>query len=154
MTTANCREAIPVIKQRLRDIEPGNRVQAVAALRKFGELDEVFRMANDADVKVRIEVARALAQRQTVTSLALAKKFMAENNERLQNATLDAVTKWPLPQRGEILLAAAQSPVPGIRRRAVDALQNLGVDTGFFDVTRPPATQKSQQEQLAAAFQY
>ncbi len=153
LTTANCREAIPVIKQRLRDIEPGNRVQAVAALRKFGELDEVFRMANDADVKVRIEVARALAQRQTVTSLALAKKFMAENNERLQNATLDAVTKWPLPQRGEILLAAAQSPVPGIRRRAVDALQNLGVDTGFFDVTRPPATQKSQQERLAAAFQ-
>ncbi len=153
LAEANCREAISVIKPRLKDIEPGNRAQAVAALRKFGELDDVFRLAGDTDAKVRIEVAKALSQRQTTQGLAVAKKFMAENNERLQQAVLDAVATWPIPQRGEILLEAAKSPVPGTRRRAVEALQSFGVDTGFFDAVRQPTQDAKQHERLVQSFQ-
>ena len=74
IAATGCREAIPLVQEKLRDPSAKDRAKAVETLRKLGQLDDVFRKGDDKDWEVCAEVAKALADRRTPESVELAKR--------------------------------------------------------------------------------
>ena len=146
------REAIPFAKNQLRESIPANRAAAVSALRKIGEYDEVFKLADDSAAVVRVEVARALAERCTPQTANLAKTYIADRNRDVQRATLESVAGWSVEEAGPIFLAAAASFHTDIRHRAVDMLAQRGVVYTGFDPESRPEIQTVQHQALVDIF--
>ena len=146
------REAIPFAKDQLRDSLPANRAAAVSALRKIGEYDEVFKLADDAAAPVKVEVARALADRCTPQTANLAKAYIADRSRDVQRATLESVAGWSIEESGPLLLTAAKSMHREIRYQAVDMLAQRGVSYNGFDPESRPESQTAQHQELVDIF--
>jgi HEAT repeat protein len=153
LAEADCQEAISSIKQRLTDSVPQNRAKMVEALRKLGSLEDVFRMVNDSDPSVRIEVAKAFADRCSPQTVTMAKRYINDHHEKVRQATLDAVTNWSIGESGLILLEAAKNQDShGIRIKAAAHLAHYGIENKNFDPADFPKNQTQQHEELIRCF--
>ena len=148
LADARCREAIPIIKDQLRNPTPA----AVAALRKLGVLDDVFKLADSQDAQIRAEIAQALAERCTPQTATLAKSYITDRNVKVQSATLEAVGGWSIDESGELILMAAKSFHADVRRRAIEMLAQRGVAYTGFDPESRPENQTAQYEELVQIF--
>jgi len=145
-------EAIPIIKDQLRDSNSASRAAAVSALRKLGALDEVFKLAGDQDRLVRIEVAQAFAERCTSQAATLAKSYLSDRDAKVQSATVEAIGGWSIEESGPLFLLAAKSFHPDVRRRAADLLAQRGVSCPHFDPADRPENQTAQHQELVQIF--
>jgi len=147
------REAVPFAKNQLRDsVVAANRAAAVSALRKIGEFDELFRLADDPAAQVRLEVARALAERCTPQTANLARTYISDRSRDVQQATLEAVAGWSLEESGAVFLTAVKSMHREIRHRAVEMLAQRGVSHSGFDPEARPESQTMQYQELVEVF--
>ncbi len=151
IAAADCRDAIPLLREKLDDQATWNRAKAVATLRKLGELDDVFRKKDDTDWEVRVEVAFALATEQTPKGVELAKKYIADN-PKIQAATLEALSAWPIEESGPLLLEAMKSPVLTTRKRAKELIQLHWNDVDPFNVVDVPSRQADALTDLSQRF--
>ena len=150
LADARSQEAVPMIKDQLRD--PSNRAAAVAALRKLGVLDEVFKFVNDPDYRVRAEVAPAFAERRNPTTAAFAKSYLSDTRSEVQGAAVEAIGGWSIDESGPLLLIAAKSQFTNVRRRATEILAQRGISYSGFDPEDRPANQTTQYEELVHIF--
>ena len=151
LADAKCQDALPMIKKQLGDSNAVNRAEAVAALRKLGALDDVFKLENDQDYRVRIKIAEALAGRCTPQTVALAKSYLSERVQ-VQLATVEAIDNWSIEESGPLLLIAAKSLFVDVRCRATEILAQKGVTYTGFDPADRPANQTEQHEELVYLF--
>ena len=149
LASAGCQEALPLIKEKLRDPEGKNRVKAVEALRMLGDFDDVFRMAEDKDRDVRVEVAKALAGR---PNRELAEKYLADH-EKVQQATLESIASWPIETAGLLFFQALKSGSPTVRTRATELLSRSFPDAKKYDIAADPSSQTVRHAELLRNFQ-
>ena len=151
LADARCQEAVPIIKNQLKDSNSGTRVAAVSALRKLGILDEVFKLVDDTDCRVQVEVAQALAERRTPQTEAVAKSYLSGRAE-IQLATVEAISGWSLDASGPLLLMGAKSSFTNVRRRATEILAQRGISYPDFDPEDRPTNQTAQYDELVHIF--
>ncbi|MDR3197472.1 MAG: HEAT repeat domain-containing protein [Planctomycetaceae bacterium] len=152
LAEAGCREAVPVIKQKLHDSVASNRAKAAEALRKLGCLEEVFPMADDQDSNVRLEVVKAFANRCSPQTVALARRMINDYYEKVRLATLEALAQWSLEESGLILLEAAKSQHVSTRRQALEILAKHGIAVKDLNPLDLPKNQTEQYERLVRCF--
>ena len=152
LADARCPEAVPIIKEQLKDSNSVNRATAVAALRKLGAIDEVLKLAEDQDFRVRVEVAPVFAERRNPTTAALAKTYLSDRHAEVQLATIDAIGGWSIDESGPLLLISIKSQFTNVRRRATEILAQRGIVYSDFDPEDRPANQEEQHEELAHIF--
>jgi HEAT repeat protein len=152
LADARSQEAVPIVKDQLRDSNHTNRAAAVSALRKLGALDEVFKLVNDQHFLVRVEVAQAFAERCTAQTAAFAKSYLSDRHVQVQSATVEAVSSWSIEESGPLLLLAAKSMHTAVRRQAVEILAQRGVFHPGFDPEDQPKNQTAQYEELVHQF--
>ncbi|GHT45527.1 hypothetical protein FACS189454_05180 [Planctomycetales bacterium] len=152
LADSGCDEAIPAIKDKLHDPVSANRAAAVNALRKLGCIDEVLKLSKDEDQRVRSEVAQALAGRCSPATAILAKKYIEDRYDKVQLATLNAVSGWKIDESGPVILLAAKSPFQKIRQSAVALLERHDVQCESFDPALAPKEQRQEYELLVQAF--
>ena len=152
IAATGCREAIPLVQEKLRDPSAKDRAKAVETLRKLEQFDDVFRQSGDKDWEVRAEVAKALTDRRTSESVALAKKYLADY-PKVQTATLDAIATWPLEQSGPLLLDAMKGPTSAERMRAAEILAVRWNDAAEFNARDLPQNQTTNHADLRRRFQ-
>jgi HEAT repeat protein len=152
LADARCEEAIPIIKEQVSGTIATNRAAATSALRKLGALDEVFKLVNDQDPMVRVEVAKAFSERCTSQTATFAKSYISDRNAKVQSATIEAVGGWSVEEAGPLILSAAKSPFPEVRCLAVEMLAQRGVAYSGFDPEAKPATQTAQYQELVETF--
>ena len=152
LADARCQEAIPMVKDQLRDSVGANRAAAVSALRKLGAFDEVFKLVNDQDPLVRVEVAKAFSERCTSQTATFAAAYVSERNAKVQSATIEAVGGWSIEESGPLLLTAAKSFDAGVRCRATEMLTQRGVSCPDFNPEDRPENQTAQYRELVALF--
>jgi HEAT repeat protein len=153
LADARCEEAIPLIKDKLRDSTGVNRAAAVESLRKLGCLEDVFKQANDDDQRVRIEVAKAFADQCSPQTATLAKNYLTDHRyEKVQTATVEAIASWAIEDSGPLFLEAAKSTFPKLRQRATEILTQNGVSAERFDPADLPKNQTEQYQELVHAF--
>ena len=152
LADARCREAIPIVKDQLRDSNGITRAAAVSALCKLGALDEVFKLAGDQDSRVRVEVAKAFAERCTRQTAKMAKEYLSDRFANVQSATVEAIAGWSIEDSGTLLLEAAKSRDPGTRRRATEILAERGISSPHFNPEEQPKNQAAQHEELVQVF--
>ena len=151
LADAGCREAVPMVKDQLRDPLGPNRAAAVSALRKLGAFDEVFKMVNDSDYRVRVEVAWSFSARCTPPVATFARQYLSDRRE-VQSATIEAVGSWSIEESGPLLLMALRSPAREVRCRAIVLLAQKGISYDGFDPDAPPDSQKEKYEALVQVF--
>ena len=152
LADARCQEAVPIIKDQLRDSNYITRAAAVSALSKLGVLDEVFKLSNDADHRIRLEVAKALSEQCSRRTVTLAKDYLSDRAANVQAATVEAIAGWNIETSGPLLLEAAKSRDPKIRRRATEILAQRGIAHPKFDPEDQPKNQTEHHEELAQIF--
>jgi HEAT repeat protein len=153
LADCKCREAVTVIKNKLHDPVGTNRAAAVAALRKLGCIDDVLKQSKDEDPRVRCETAKALGEKCNPQTVIMAKKFIEDRYDYVQAATVNAVAGWNIEESGHILLAAAKSPYPKVRQRAVSLLGNHGLQYEPFDPLDNPKNQAENYQELTQIVQ-
>ena len=151
LADAGSQEAVPIIRDQLRENSGVNRAAAVSALRKLGAFDDVFRSVNDDDFRVRVEVAGAFAERRTPQTATFAKSYLSGRAE-VQLATVNAIGSWSIDESGPLLLDAAKSNFTNVRRRATEILAQRGISYSGFDPEDRPANQTAQYEELVYVF--
>jgi len=151
LAEARSQEAIPIIRDQLRDSNGTNRAVAVSALRRLGEFDEVLRLASDQDFRVRVEVAQAFAERRTPQTATLAKSFLSDRAQ-VQLATVEAIGSWSIDESGPLLLIGARSQFSDVRRRATEILAQRGISYPNFDPDDRPINQTRQYDELVHVF--
>jgi HEAT repeat protein len=114
--------------------------------------DEVFKLVNDQDPLVRIEVARTFSERCTSQTATFARSYISDRNRKVQSATLEAVCGWSVEESGPLLLAAAKSPFQEVRCYAVEMLAQRGVAYSGFDPEDKPEKQAAQHQELVETF--
>ena len=152
LADARSQEAVPIIKDQLRDSNGVTRAAAVSALRKLGVLDEVFKWVNDDDFRVRVEVAPAFAERRNPTTATFAKSYLSDRNAEVQLATVEAIGGWSIDESGPLLLIGAKSQFTNVRRRATEILAQRGIEYSGFDPEDRPANQTVQYDELVHIF--
>ncbi len=148
-----CREAVPLVKEKLTDTAPLNRAKAVETLRKLGCYDDVFRLSDDPAWQVRIEVAKAIAERRTPQSYQKAKQYLTTGNDRVQKEALEAVADWPIEEGGPLMLEALKSPVQATRIRAAALLSEYFESARYYNVGAMPDKMAEEHRDLVAKFQ-
>jgi len=151
LADAGCQEAIPLVKDQLRDSFAPNRAAAIAALRKLGAFDEVFKFVGDSDYRVRVEVAKAFSERCTPPTATFARSYLSDHKD-VQSATIEAVGGWSIEESGPLLLLAAKSQASDVRCRAVELLAQKGIAYSGFDPGALPVNQKDEYEALVQVF--
>ncbi|MDR2116924.1 MAG: HEAT repeat domain-containing protein, partial [Planctomycetaceae bacterium] len=152
LADAGCREAVPMLKQKLRDSVASNRAKAVESLRKLGCFEDVFSMVNDQDSNVRIEVVKAFADRCSPQTVAMAKQMINDYYEKIRLATLNAISDWQLGESGLLLLEAAKSQHAATRQLALEILAKHGIAVKELNPLELPKNQTEQYEQLVRCF--
>ena len=148
---ARSREAVPSIKLQLQDSNGVNRAAAVSALLKLGAVDEVLKLVNDQDYRVRVEVAGVFAERRNPTTAEFAKNYLSDRAE-VQLATIEAIGGWSIDESGPLLLISTKSHFTTVRRRATEILAQRGIEYSGFDPEDRPANQEAQHEELVHVF--
>ena len=148
IAVTDCREAIPLVREKLRDPSAKDRAKAVETLRKLGELDDVFRQGDDKDWEVCVEVAKALTERRTPESIALAKKYLT-GFPKVQAATLEAIATWPLEESGPLLLEAMKGQERVQAQKILAAQWDAAAE---FNVRDLPKNQASNHADLVRRF--
>ena len=145
-------EAVPIIKDQLRETNGVTRAAAVSALRKLGAFDEVFKCIDDKDSRVRVEVAQAFGERRNPQTVAFAKSYLKSDRVEVQLATIEAIGGWSIDESGQMLFIAAKSQFSNVRRRATEILAQNGIAYPGFDPDDRPANQTAQYEGLVHIF--
>lgn len=156
LAEAGCREAIPLIKEKLQSGSARNRARAVRALRKLGCLDEVFRLQDDKAWEIRVEIARAIADSPTPQTARLARNYLSDMLQ-VQEATVDALACWPPENSVPILLEALENIQIATRRQALNALAEYLPDnkksvTKKYNIAAKPESVEKQRQTLARLF--
>jgi len=152
LADARSQEALPIIKDQLRETNGVSRAAAVSALRRLGAFDEVFKSVNDQDWRVRVEVAQAFAERRTPQTATFAQSYLSDRWMQVQSTTVETISGWSIDESGPLLLVATESQFSEVRRRATEILAQRGVSYPGFDPEDRPANQTVQREELKHVF--
>ncbi len=102
-------DAVHELKEHVHDQSPKMRAQIAASLRKLGEKETLFRLADDKASEVRIEVAQALDDPHANRTAELAKKLLADPSAQVQKCTIEAIGRWSLDRSAPILFGEMES---------------------------------------------
>jgi len=102
-------DAVRVLKEHVHDQSPKMRSQVAASLRKLGEKETLFRLADDKAFEVRSEVAKGLDNPKANRTGELAKKMLADPSARVQKNAIEAIGQWPLELAAPILFGEMES---------------------------------------------
>ena len=152
LADARSQEAAPIIKDQLKDPNGVNRATATAALRKLGAIDEVLKLVDDSDFRVRVEVASTFAERRNPTTATFAKTYLSDRHAEVQLATIEAIGGWSIDESGPLLLVSTKSQFTNVRRRATEILAQRGIANPDFDPEDRPTNQEEQHEELVHIF--
>ncbi|MDR1964908.1 MAG: HEAT repeat domain-containing protein, partial [Planctomycetaceae bacterium] len=152
LAEAGCREAVPVLKQKLHDSVAANRARAVESLRKLGCLEDVFQMVNDQDSAVRVEAAKAFAERCSPQTVMLARRMLNDYYEKVRQTTLNAIADWRIEESGLLLLDAAKSQHVSTRQQSLEILAKHGIAVRELNPLDLPKNQTEQHEKLVQCF--
>ncbi len=147
-----CREAVPLVKEKLNDNAPLVRAKAVETLRKLACYDDVFSKADDAAWQVRIEVAKTLAFKRSPRSFQIAKQYLANGNDRVQMEAIEAIANWPIEEAGPLLLHAMKSLVQASRIRAAAVLSEDFEAARYYNARSQPKNMTEEYENLLTQF--
>ncbi|MCL2743029.1 MAG: HEAT repeat domain-containing protein, partial [Planctomycetaceae bacterium] len=139
LAESNCRTAIPLIREKLRDPIGKNRAKAVEILRKYGLLDDVFKQSDDTAWEVRLEVARALADTCTPQTKEIAEKYLSDS-VRIQDAVLESISAWQIRDSYPFLLKALQCNLKSIRQNAAEKLSLFLPEAKNYNTDALPKT--------------
>ena len=92
----------------------------------MGHRDSVVEAAKDRSWQVRGVVADALARWPDRQGALLAGQLLDDSSIEVQRRVLAALTHWPLPQAGFVLLEAMDKNVYLTRKEAAEQLSALG----------------------------
>jgi len=131
-------EAQQTLEQLLDDPGEVIRAGAVAALATAGAPRTVLEAADDKSWRVRLEVARALADHSTPAAATTARRLIDDPSSAVQCQTIASVAGWPREQAGPILLAGLEKASYTTRREAARHLAVLWPEAAEFPVDGPP----------------
>jgi HEAT repeat protein len=152
LADARHQEAIPMMRDRLRDAIGANRAAAASALRKLGVFEEVLKLVEDTDPQVRVEVARTFSERCTPQIAGFARSYIADRNQKVQLETIEAINGWSIEEAGPLLLMAAKSFHLEVRYRATEMLAQRGISSPDFNPEARPENQTEQYQELVQIF--
>ncbi|MGL4595049.1 MAG: HEAT repeat domain-containing protein [Thermoguttaceae bacterium] len=144
---ADSQEAVPLIREWLRDSVAANRACAVSALRQLGAFDDIFKMAKDKDASVRTEIAKALGSRQTSQTMEIAKEFLNDSSA-VQMETIQAISCWTFDAKAPLLLEGLKSPFLANRTLAANLLAEELPEVVEYNVIDIPKNQTALWNQL------
>jgi len=131
-------QAHETLEQLLDDPGEVIRAGAVAALAAAGAEPTVLEAADDKSWRVRLEVARALADLPPPAAAATARRLIDDPSLAVQCRTIASVADWPRAQAGPILLAGLQKAGYTTRKQAARHLAALWPEAAKFPVDGPP----------------
>ncbi len=126
-------DAVHELKEHVNAQSPKMRAQVAASLRKLGDKDALFRLADDKASEVRIEVAKALDDPRANRTVELAKKMLADPSAQVQKCTIEAIGCWPLEHSAPVLFGEMESNSLLKRETAMRMLGNLWQPALTFD---------------------
>jgi HEAT repeat protein len=115
-------QAQAVLRQLLTDRGEMVRKAAVSALAASGAEDLVISAKGDPSWRVRLEVAKALAQYSDPQGIAAAGQLLTDPSPAVQQQVVASVGQWPLRQSGPILLETLGKESYQTRRAAAEQL--------------------------------
>ncbi|MDR1477394.1 MAG: HEAT repeat domain-containing protein [Planctomycetaceae bacterium] len=130
VAVADCKAAERILKEKLRDVSAPTRAKSIEALCKLGFVDDVLRLADDADREVRLEVAKAIAFAPNPQTAKLAKQYIENDHETIKLAALNAIVEWKqIDLSGEILIESLQNRSAKVRTLSTEILSRYFPDT-------------------------
>lgn len=142
-------EAVAQLAKLLNDTNEMQRAAAVAALAAAGSRTKVLGAIGDRSPVVRAAVADALVHYADRDGAAAAASLLDDSSTDVQRRLFAAISAWPLPQAGPLLLAALEKPGYLARRTAAAQLAARWPPAAEFPVEGP----KQRRTEVAAALQ-
>ncbi len=114
------------------------RAAAVEALDAVGDLAAVRKAAEDKSWRVRSAVAETLVMHPQADFIALAQTLVADRSLEVQRQTVQAVTSWPTPLAGPVLLAAVEHSSYSVKKLALEQLADRWPAAREHSIDLPP----------------
>jgi len=110
------------------------RMAAVAALGRIGELDALVTARNDPSWRVRLEVAKSLRAFPERKASALAAQLLNDASGEVRREVVTSLTAWPLERSGPLLIDSLENAAYRTRQAASEHLARVWPPAQAFPV--------------------
>jgi HEAT repeat protein len=140
--------AISLLKTMQHDPGEFIRAAALAGLAECGDQSAMEAAFADKSWRVRCGLAEMLCKNSSEQGQKMAARLLTDRSIEVRKSTLTALTQWPWPAAGPLLLNAAESESPGVRHEAIQQLRSRWSAARELTASAPLERIHAQCEQL------